>query len=375
MSRHEERDFLLASLDDLDAEHEAGDLDDADYAALRDDYVARAAEVLRAEERGDPEASAPARGRSLARTAVWIVGIVALASLSGWWLARSVGARGQGTSLTGSGGTLRERLAECLPLSFQEPAWACYDKILADNPDNAEALTYKGWALVRQGKTDDGSKLFDRVLTVDPTYPDVHVFRAVVRKNAKDFAGAQTELDTLYSLNPPQGVLSTMSQMGLDTEVAFGLLSPTVQPCWQQAEDAAQELSRTQGSSGQSTSGATSKIEGAITCLSDVTAKEPDNLDALLASGYLLGIAHADVLYPQAKAALDHAVELAPRNATARLLRAALLNTMGDPSGALADLNALAPLGRTSPLFPIASPADIRKDVESQLSTTPTTTP
>src|SRR4051794_18690615 len=39
----EQRDFLLGSLRDLDAEHDAGDVDEADYLALKDDYTARAA--------------------------------------------------------------------------------------------------------------------------------------------------------------------------------------------------------------------------------------------------------------------------------------------------------------------------------------------
>ena len=45
--RIEERDFLLASLDDLEAEYAAGDLDDDDYAALKADYTTRAARVIR----------------------------------------------------------------------------------------------------------------------------------------------------------------------------------------------------------------------------------------------------------------------------------------------------------------------------------------
>ena len=43
VAMEEERDFLLRSLDDLDAEHRAGDLDDHDYDELRDDYTVRAA--------------------------------------------------------------------------------------------------------------------------------------------------------------------------------------------------------------------------------------------------------------------------------------------------------------------------------------------
>ena len=46
----EQRDFLLRSITDLDQEHAAGDLEDGDYQSLKDDYTARAAEVLRAIE-------------------------------------------------------------------------------------------------------------------------------------------------------------------------------------------------------------------------------------------------------------------------------------------------------------------------------------
>ena len=46
-SLEDERDFLLRSLDDLESEFDAGDLDDADYRRLKSDYTARAAEVIR----------------------------------------------------------------------------------------------------------------------------------------------------------------------------------------------------------------------------------------------------------------------------------------------------------------------------------------
>jgi hypothetical protein len=43
----EERDFLIRSLKDLDAERDAGDIDEIDYRSLKDDYTARTAAVLR----------------------------------------------------------------------------------------------------------------------------------------------------------------------------------------------------------------------------------------------------------------------------------------------------------------------------------------
>jgi tetratricopeptide (TPR) repeat protein len=47
--QHEERDHLLRSLDDLDRELAAGDIDLHDYATLRADYTSRAAAILRKE--------------------------------------------------------------------------------------------------------------------------------------------------------------------------------------------------------------------------------------------------------------------------------------------------------------------------------------
>ena len=43
----EQLDFLLDSLRDLEREREADDINEDDYSALRDDYVARAAAISR----------------------------------------------------------------------------------------------------------------------------------------------------------------------------------------------------------------------------------------------------------------------------------------------------------------------------------------
>jgi len=52
----EERDFLLRSLQDLDEERRAGDVEAHDYDVLKDGYTARAAAVLRVLDRRRVEA-------------------------------------------------------------------------------------------------------------------------------------------------------------------------------------------------------------------------------------------------------------------------------------------------------------------------------
>ena len=59
LALEEERDFLLGSIDDLEAEHAAGDLNDHDYETLCDTYTARAADVLRRLSALGPGAALP----------------------------------------------------------------------------------------------------------------------------------------------------------------------------------------------------------------------------------------------------------------------------------------------------------------------------
>ena len=379
-----ERDFLLPSLDDLEAEHDAGDLDDDAYRALVDRYTKRAASLLRARPESDRPDGQPVtdQGEEIAGRAkrfMWVAGVVVVAAISGVVLAQSVGSRGSGTSLTGSGGTDRERRAECMSLSFSEPEEAidCYRGILEVAPEDAEALTYQGWAMVRAGEAERGWRNFELVVSVDPDYPDVRVFRSSVQADRKDWAAAQSELDELYSLDPPAGVLSTLGSMGLDREIAFHLLSPTVQPCWAKAEEAAKGLNgRDASSEDEATAPSRKLLIDAITCLADVSAADPSNLDALQAQGYLLGIVGNDLLFVRARSALDRAIEIDPRSATSLLLRAALLNSRGDAASAKADIEALDALGgsdRPNPLYSVAPLEEIRADIERTLSTTTTT--
>jgi len=305
--------------------------------------------------------------------------VVAVAAISGVMLAQSVGSRGSGTGLTGSGGSEREERAECMSLSFSKPEDAvdCYRGILQDAPDDPEALTYQGWALVRAGEADRGWRNFERVVSADPDYPDVRVFRSSVLADRKDWAAAQAELYALYALDPPAGVLSTLSSMGLDREIAFHLLSPEVQPCWAKAEEAAKGLKGGDASSeDEATAPARKLLVDAITCLADVSAADPSNLDALQAEGYLLGIVGNELLYERARSVLDKALSIDARNPTTLLLRAALLNSHGDAASAKVDIAALDALGgsaRPSPLYSVAPVDDIRADIERTLSTTTTT--
>ncbi|MDP9463513.1 MAG: hypothetical protein M3P52_02720, partial [Actinomycetota bacterium] len=114
----EQRRFLLRSITDLDREHQYGDVDDHDYATLRDGYTARAASVLRAIEAGQTAIPQRRSPRKPAVLAAWIVGTVVVASLAGWLVARTSGQRLPGQSITGGlpGDEIALKLAEAREL-------------------------------------------------------------------------------------------------------------------------------------------------------------------------------------------------------------------------------------------------------------------
>ena len=229
----EERDFLLASLADLDREHDAGDLDDDDHAALRDDYTARAAEVLRAiDERREAFATA-APARSAGRRWVVAGAVVAVAVLAGVLMAQASGRRSAEETITGDiRRTPTQEAQACLPLTFQtaqDPrkvldAKKCFEAVLDQDPRNPTALTYFGWALLMSGEPallDSGRDFLLRSVEAAPEYPDAYAFLAILENRLGNFEQADTWLDTFESLDPSPDMASLTD--GLRAEIDQGL--------------------------------------------------------------------------------------------------------------------------------------------------------
>lgn len=249
----EERDLLLRSLDDLDAEHAAGDLDDHDYEALRDSYTQRAAEVLRQLDGMSSKASA-ARGRNaasaagtaddpagrsrLTRRLVVLGGLGVFAVIAGLALAQGLGERGVNDSLTGAvDPSSRTRVMECQaqgsgPDGDLLGAIKCFDEVLTVDPDNAEAMAYRGWYLllaagsVQQGGPtdtvpsadvqaliDSGLDYLNRAVEADPTLPDPLAFRAVAFDRLGRSDEACADVAALRALDPPPFFLQQTSAL------------------------------------------------------------------------------------------------------------------------------------------------------------------
>ena len=234
----EQRDFLLRSLEDLEAEKEAGDLDDADHQALKDDYTARAAEVLRALDEQRQAFVTARRPRNRGRLIVAAIVVVVVAVGAGLFVARSSGQRQPGETISGgvkTPGGQGTGVQQCIA-TFQgkEPVEGikCFDRLIKANPADGSAYTYRGWLLWNVGSQGDQPELVTsakadlaRAAEVEPNLVDPHIFLAIIANRQGDNAAAQAELDRVDALGgPPPGMSPLVDQ--LRSQVAAGNRSP-----------------------------------------------------------------------------------------------------------------------------------------------------
>lgn len=221
----EERDFLLRSIEDLDREHAAGDVTDDDHRTLRDDYTARAAAVMHAIDGRQAAIAEAQRPRSPLRLAAIGAVVLLVAGLAGVAVARMAGDRSQGEQI--SGGVVMsvgQQLTSCLQLSntSERPVEVleCYDAILDDHPANTEALTYRGWFLLRLDL--DALTFFEQAwpnledaVAIDPAYPDARVFRAIALNRLCRPDEAAAELAAFDAADPLQEMVDLVERQQL----------------------------------------------------------------------------------------------------------------------------------------------------------------
>ena len=244
----EERDFLLRSLEDLEREYAAGDVDDSDFEELKDDYTARAAAVIRAIEDRTEAVKSLRPQRNWQRTALGLLLVGVMAVGASWVVFRNAGTRAPGQGLTGD---IRQDSSNLIlqaqgltgqaQASLQagdsakaikqfESAVQAYDKALEISPENVQALTYRGWVLHTIALSSEPSvaaefdlqalEYLDEAIAIDPLYSDARVFRAILERNAGDFAAAKIDLDAIDMNAIPMYMIQMVN--GVKEDVAAG---------------------------------------------------------------------------------------------------------------------------------------------------------
>ena len=232
-----QRVFLLRSLDDLEAEREAGNIDDATYARLHDDYTARAAAVLRALDGEPVELSGGAPPVSASRRALVVGGLIAFAIAAAVTLAITIGPRLPGQTVTGGVASDPKAAVAALKTAVRDrpndySARIEYARSLLDS-DRVEALrqygaaarlrpkepeppTYVGWILglassqvtdapTRTQLIDRSLSEFARARSLDPRYPDSYVFEGLVRDRFANDPAQAVPLFRQYLTLAPDG--------------------------------------------------------------------------------------------------------------------------------------------------------------------------
>ncbi len=213
----EERDFLLRSLDQLEVERDAGELDDDDYRSLKDGYTARAAEVLRAlDEHREARATRVREARPGPRwhRPVAVVLVVALAVGAGLAVAGTAGSRDPGETVTGGDGqtAASSRLAEAASLARDDPrrALELYDAVIEDDPASVEAWAERGLLLAslsvgldRPALLDEARRSVDQALELAPGDPRSRFYLGLLELFTGDRPAARAAFEEALASDPP----------------------------------------------------------------------------------------------------------------------------------------------------------------------------
>lgn len=185
------RDALLRRLDELETDHRAGELSDEEFTSLHDDTTIQAATVLRRldgqERRDERTAGRVLRLRWLTAGAVVVVGV-----LAGVLVARTSGDRLDSGTITGeqiersSTALLTQARSE---IQAGEPlaALELIDEVLARDGDDADARALRGQILIAIPDEElfaQGVDELDRALALDPENPEALLFRGAIHRSS-----------------------------------------------------------------------------------------------------------------------------------------------------------------------------------------------
>ena len=240
----EERDFLLRSLRDLDAERDADEIAEVDYTALRDGYVRRAAEVARRIERlesagragpvpsagtgsrqagdeagsdrtegaepGSAGSGGRARRRRLRRCLI-ALGVALCVGGAGWAAAAATGTQLPGQFVTGDA-VGAQKVAEYLLAAAKasgadQPVRALrdYQAVLDVQPDNPTALTGEAAVLLESSSATlvaRSAVMLARAEQADPSYAPAYLYLGRALIVLGDYSRAEEQLRTFIRDDP-----------------------------------------------------------------------------------------------------------------------------------------------------------------------------
>jgi cytochrome c-type biogenesis protein CcmH len=240
----EEKAALYRALRELEFDHEAGHLSDADHGSLRERYETRAAVLIteldalgRAPVGRKSPAMAPALPQEPAARVAWTRQPVVLAAGAAVLVIFGViiGVNASrftepDQTITPPGFRLPVPTPAGLPNTAREPskpippellagmlraarqslfdgryseAIAAYQAVLKRDARNVDALTHMALIVALAGNADTALETFDRALDIDPKYPPAYLYRGqVLFEQKQDYTGAVKSWERFLTLVP-----------------------------------------------------------------------------------------------------------------------------------------------------------------------------
>ncbi len=265
------RRAAVQSLEEIEADYESGNLSEADYQSLRRRYEKEVASLERlvatdgapaAGRTRTEQATAPARRGSWTTSLGWVAGTVAFIALAWLVMSQTLRPRGEGGTITGSlpgqdqgmapaGAPVADvdmnRLAELRRIVADDPndvealvelghmylSLQSYDELsrvtqqaLAIDPENPEALTHLGMLLFSTGHPQGVVESFDRALQVDPDFGEALQFKGMVAFIRRDYATAVEAWQRYLDVVPPDKVAPRIRGMLEAARANLGSASP-----------------------------------------------------------------------------------------------------------------------------------------------------
>jgi tetratricopeptide (TPR) repeat protein len=253
---NDQREFLLRSIADAQAEHDAGDLTDEDFSLLVVRDRRRLAEVeAELEHLAPPPSSADPRpvlplgpAVDVAKIPRWrLAGIVASCVLIICGVVilvdHALSPRLPGQAISGGitltqAQLIEQQLAQASTLNnggqFTE-ALTLYDKILSEDPTNPKALAQSGWLEWNAGASDDkpslealGRKAEEKAIRESPTFYAGHLFLGLILQYQDNNAsGAVVQFNKFLAESPPAAEVQDVASKIKDAYTAADLPIPS----------------------------------------------------------------------------------------------------------------------------------------------------
>ncbi len=321
--------------------------DSVPVAEAADDAVGRGAVG-----RNDSAGTRPARLRRPAVVAS-VLGFAVLLGLLLWW----------GASDRGSGNITGEDLAggsagDCATLGMDlEAGIDCWSEVLAGDPDNVEALAYRGWLASRAGDTESAAEDLDRALELDPAYPDALVFSAVLALDQLRIDDARALLDDFFASDPPNEMRAIVNAQLLEEKLYLAGLSEPARQCW---------LAAAEG--GLVSAGDSESLGELGGCANEALKESPDDVDLKL-SAALAGLGGEEAAVAESLRIAQEVLSADPDNPDALSIAVVALVRSGAEDEAEAMLESVESSPRAPVAWVVGDAVALRELVESASAT------